>query len=105
MQTIFGILGGIGADERNLQFMKDTADRLFGKQYVWSVLAAGRHQMAFTTMAGVMGGNIRVGLEDSLYIGRGSLAPTPSRSARSAASLRSCRLRSQRLRKRGRSCT
>ncbi len=74
VQTIFGILGGIGAEPRNLLFMKETADRLFGNQYVWSVLAAGRHQMAFTTMAGIMGGNVRVGLEDSLYIGRGKLA-------------------------------
>ena len=74
VQTIFGILGGIGADPRNLLFMKETADRLFGDDYVWSVLAAGRHQMAFTTMAGIMGGNVRVGLEDSLYIGRGELA-------------------------------
>ncbi len=74
VQTIFGILGGIGADQRNLLFMKETADRLFGNAYVWSVLAAGRHQMAFTTMAGIMGGNVRVGLEDSLYIGKGQLA-------------------------------
>lgn len=74
VQTIFGILGGIGAEPRNLQFMKETADRLFGADYVWSVLAAGRHQMAFTTMAGIMGGNVRVGLEDSLYIGRGKMA-------------------------------
>jgi uncharacterized protein (DUF849 family) len=74
VQTIFGILGGIGAEPRNLMFMKETADHLFGDKYVWSVLAAGRHQMAFTTMAGIMGGNVRVGLEDSLYIGRGKLA-------------------------------
>ena len=74
VQTIFGILGGIGADPRNLLFMKETADRLFGDAYVWSVLAAGRHQMAFTTMAGILGGNVRVGLEDSLYIGKGALA-------------------------------
>jgi len=74
VQTIFGILGGIGADPRNLLFMKETADKLFGDAYVWSVLAAGRHQMAFTTMAGILGGNVRVGLEDSLYIGRGALA-------------------------------
>jgi uncharacterized protein (DUF849 family) len=74
VQTIFGILGGIGADPRNLMFMKETADRLFGDQYVWSVLAAGRHQMAFTTMAAIMGGSVRVGLEDSLYIGKGKLA-------------------------------
>jgi uncharacterized protein (DUF849 family) len=74
VQTIFGILGGIGAEPRNLMFMKETADRLFGKDYVWSVLAAGRHQMGFTTMAGILGGNVRVGLEDSLYIGKGKLA-------------------------------
>jgi uncharacterized protein (DUF849 family) len=74
VQTIFGILGGIGAEPRNLMFMKETADRLFGDKYVWSVLAAGRHQMAFTTMAGILGGNVRVGLEDSLYIGRGQFA-------------------------------
>jgi len=71
VQTIFGILGGIGAEPRNLLFMKETADRLFGNAYVWSVLAAGRHQMPFTTMAGMMGGNVRVGLEDSLWIGKG----------------------------------
>ena len=74
VQTIFGILGGIGPEPRNLLFMKETADRLFGKDYIWSVLAAGRHQMAFTTMAGILGGNVRVGLEDSLFIGRGQLA-------------------------------
>jgi uncharacterized protein (DUF849 family) len=74
VQSIFGILGGIGAEPRNLLFAKETADRLFGDAYVWSVLAAGRHQMAFTTMAGINGGNVRVGLEDSLYIGRGQLA-------------------------------
>ena len=74
VQTIFGILGGIGAEPRNMQFMKETADRLFGDAYVWSVLAAGRHQMPFTTMAGILGGNVRVGLEDSLYIGKGKMA-------------------------------
>jgi uncharacterized protein (DUF849 family) len=74
VQTIFGILGGIGAEPRNLMFMKETADRLFGGQYVWSVLAAGRHQMPFTTMAGMLGGNVRVGLEDSLWLGKGVAA-------------------------------
>ncbi|SMH40139.1 BKACE family enzyme [Azospirillum agricola] len=74
VQTIFGILGGIGAEERNLAFMRETADRLFGGDYAWSVLAAGRHQIPFTTMAAVMGGNVRVGLEDSLYLARGRLA-------------------------------
>jgi uncharacterized protein (DUF849 family) len=74
VQSIFGILGGIGADQQNLMFMRETANRLFGDQYVWSVLAAGRNQMAFTTMAGILGGNVRVGLEDSLYISKGKLA-------------------------------
>ncbi|MBI4922237.1 MAG: 3-keto-5-aminohexanoate cleavage protein [Devosia nanyangense] len=74
VQMIFGILGGIGPDMRNLMFMKETADRLFGDAYQWSVLAAGRHQIPFATQAAMMGGNIRVGLEDSLYIGRGQLA-------------------------------
>jgi uncharacterized protein (DUF849 family) len=74
IQSIFGILGGIGADPDNLLFMKRTADRLFGDDYVWSVLAAGRHQMAFTTQAAMLGGSVRVGLEDSLYIAKGKLA-------------------------------
>jgi uncharacterized protein (DUF849 family) len=74
VQSIFGILGGIGAEPRNLMFMRETADRLFGKDYVWSVLAAGRHQMGFCTMSGLLGGNVRVGLEDSLYIAKGKLA-------------------------------
>ena len=74
IQMIFGILGGIGADLRNLMFMKETADRLFGDDYKWSVLAAGRHQMNFCTQAALMGGNVRVGLEDSLYIGKGKFA-------------------------------
>ena len=74
LQLIFGILGGIGADLDNLAFMKRTADRLFGNQYYWSVLAGGRHQMNFCTNAAMMGGNVRVGLEDSLYIGPGKLA-------------------------------
>lgn len=74
IQTIFGILGGIGPDPENLIFMKRTADKLFGDEYIWSVLAAGRHQIPMTTQAATMGGNVRVGLEDNLYIGRGKLA-------------------------------
>lgn len=74
-QMIFGIMGGIGADLENLFFMKQTADRLFGAEnYKWSCLAAGRHQMPFLTQAALMGGNVRVGLEDSLFIERGKLA-------------------------------
>jgi uncharacterized protein (DUF849 family) len=74
VQMIFGILGGIGPDLRNLVFMKETADHLFGDDYQWSVLAAGRFQIPFATEALLLGGNVRVGLEDSLYIGRGELA-------------------------------
>jgi len=74
IQSIFGILGGIGADPENLDHMKRIADKLFGSDYHWSVLAAGRHQMAFTTMAGIYGGHVRVGLEDSIYLGKGQLA-------------------------------
>jgi uncharacterized protein (DUF849 family) len=75
IQAIFGILGGMGADPENLFTMRSTADRLFGRDgYRFSVLGAGRHQMPLLTMAAVMGGNVRVGLEDSLYLGRGQLA-------------------------------
>ncbi|WP_422383760.1 3-keto-5-aminohexanoate cleavage protein [Roseibium album] len=74
IQFIFGILGGIGPDIDNLIFMKRTADRLFGDNYQWSVLGAGGAQMPFATTASQMGGNLRVGLEDSLMIARGQLA-------------------------------
>jgi len=76
IQTVFGILGGIGADHRNLLFMRETADRLFGSDYEWSVLGAGRHQMPLMTASALMGSNVRVGLEDSLYLNRGELAPS-----------------------------
>ncbi len=74
IQFVFGVLGGIGADPDNLTHMKRIADKLFGADYSFSVLAAGRHQMPMITMAAAMGGNVRVGLEDSLYNGRGHLA-------------------------------
>ena len=74
VQSIFGILGGVGADEENLMHARRIANKLFGNEYQWSVLAAGRHQMNFVTMAAMLGGNVRVGLEDSLYIGKGKLA-------------------------------
>ncbi|MBM3484518.1 MAG: 3-keto-5-aminohexanoate cleavage protein [Alphaproteobacteria bacterium] len=74
VQTIFGILGGIGADHENLMHMRRIADKLFGDAYQWSILAAGRHQLPFVTMGAIMGGNVRVGLEDSLFIGKGELA-------------------------------
>ncbi len=74
VQSIFGILGGIGADTENVAHMRRIADKLFGDDYVWSVLAGGRHQLGFVTMSAIMGGNVRVGLEDSLYAGAGRLA-------------------------------
>lgn len=75
IQTIYGILGGMGPDPENLVVMRSTADRLFGRaNYRFSVLGAGRHQMSLLTMGAIMGGNVRVGLEDSLYLGKGQLA-------------------------------
>ena len=82
VQTIFGILGGIGADPDNLSHMKRIADKLFGDQYYWSILAAGRHQLPLITMGAIMGGNVRVGLEDSLYIGKGKLAQSNAEQVR-----------------------
>lgn len=74
IQFVFGILGGIGPEVDNLIFMKRTADRLFGDDYRWSVLGAGSAQMPLSTTASQMGGNVRVGLEDSLFISRGKMA-------------------------------
>ena len=74
IQFVLGILGGIGADPENLAFLDRTAKKLFGDQYEWSVLGAGRHQMPMAAQAALLGGNLRVGLEDSLYISRGELA-------------------------------
>jgi uncharacterized protein (DUF849 family) len=74
IQTIFGILGGIGPDPVNVTFMRETANRLFGDSYQWSVLGAGRHQMSLLTYAAIQGANVRVGLEDSIYLGRGQIA-------------------------------
>ncbi|MBT0779082.1 3-keto-5-aminohexanoate cleavage protein [Paracoccus sp. pheM1] len=76
VQCIFGITGAIGPDPENLMHMKTTADRLFGKDYLLSVLGAGRHQFPLVTMGAILGGNVRVGLEDNLYLGRGELAPS-----------------------------
>lgn len=74
IQFVMGILGGIGADIENLVFMKKTADKLFGDSYRWSILSAGASQIPMATTASQMGGNVRVGLEDSLFISRGKLA-------------------------------
>ena len=74
VQAIFGILGGIGPDVENLVHMKGIADRLFGDDYNLSVLGAGRHQTRLVTVGAIMGGNVRVGLEDSVYLEKGRLA-------------------------------
>lgn len=74
VQSIFGILGGIGADIENVAHMRRIADKLFGGDYEWSILAAGRHQTSFVTTGAIMGGHVRVGLEDSLYLRKGRLA-------------------------------
>lgn len=74
IQGIFGVLGGIGPDLENLTAMKQTADRLFGNDYYLSAFGIGRMQMRFLTLSAMLGGNVRVGLEDSLMIGRGQLA-------------------------------
>ncbi|MFN4173294.1 MAG: 3-keto-5-aminohexanoate cleavage protein [Pseudorhodobacter sp.] len=74
VQTVFGLMGGIGAHAEDVQHMKRTADRLFGSDYVWSVLGAGRNQLPIAAMSAAMGGNIRVGLEDSLWSGPGKFA-------------------------------
>jgi uncharacterized protein (DUF849 family) len=76
IQSVFGIRGGIGPHPEDVMHMKRTADRLFGDAYLWSVLGAGRNQMFIGAQSAVMGGNVRVGLEDSLWLGRGTLAKT-----------------------------
>lgn len=74
IQSVFGLRGGIGADTEDVLHMKRTADRLFGRDYLWSVLGAGRNQMRVAVLSAVTGGNVRVGLEDSLWGGPGQLA-------------------------------
>jgi uncharacterized protein (DUF849 family) len=84
VQSVFGILGGIGPHPEDVAHMKRTADRLFGNDYQWSVLGAGRNQLAIAAMAVSMGGNLRVGLEDSLWIGPGKLAESNAQQVRAA---------------------
>ena len=74
IQSVFGIRGGIGPHPEDVLHMKRTCDRLFGHDYQWSVLGAGRNQMLIATQSAVLGGNVRVGLEDNLWIGKGKLA-------------------------------
>jgi uncharacterized protein (DUF849 family) len=82
VQTVFGILGGIGPHPEDVMHMKRTADRLFGAQYKWSVLGAGRNQLPIAAQAAAMGGNVRVGLEDSLWAGPGKLAQSNAQQVR-----------------------
>jgi uncharacterized protein (DUF849 family) len=84
VQSVFGLLGGIGPHPEDVLHMKRTADRLFGNQYRWSVLGAGRNQLPVAAMAAAMGANIRVGLEDSLWIGPGKLAESNAAQVRRA---------------------
>jgi uncharacterized protein (DUF849 family) len=74
LQFIFGLLGGIGSSVDNLVLMKNTADKLFGDDYIFSVLAAGRNEFSLGTIGAIMGGSVRVGLEDNLYLRKGELA-------------------------------
>lgn len=87
VQTCFGILGGIGSHPDDVMHMKRTADRLFGDQYEWSVLGAGARQMSIVAMAASMGGNVRVGLEDSLWAGPGKLAKTNAQQVTTARTI------------------
>jgi uncharacterized protein (DUF849 family) len=82
IQTVFGLLGGIGPHPEDVLHMKRTADRLFGDDYRWSVLGAGRNQLPIAAMAAAMGGNVRVGLEDSLWCGPGKLAASNAEQVR-----------------------
>ncbi len=84
IQSVFGILGGIGGDPEDVMHMKRTADRLFGEDYQWSVLGAGRNQIPIATQAALMGGNVRVGLEDNLWAGKGELAHSNAQQVRIA---------------------
>jgi len=87
VQSVFGILGGIGTHAEDVMQMKRTADRLFGDQYRWSVLGAGSAQMRIAAMSAAMGGNVRVGLEDSLWAGPGRLATSNAEQVRIARSI------------------
>jgi len=84
VQSVFGILGGIGAHPEDVIHMKRTADRLFGNQYKWSVLGAGKNQLAIAAQSAAMGGHVRVGLEDSLWAGPGKLAQSNADQVRMA---------------------
>ncbi len=82
VQSVFGILGGIGVHHEDVSHMRRTADRLFGKDYQWSVLGAGRHQLRIAAIGAGLGGNVRVGLEDSLWLGKGRLAESNAQQVR-----------------------
>ena len=106
IQSVFGILGGIGPHPEDVMMMKRTADRLFGNEYHWSVLGAGRNQMPIAAQAAAMGGNVRVGMEDSLWLGPGrSPKATPSRWPTYARSSRAWGSISRRATRRARCCS
>jgi uncharacterized protein (DUF849 family) len=90
VQSVFGILGGIGTHEEDVAHMRRTANRLFGKDYQWSVLGAGRHQMRIAAIAAGMGGHVRVGLEDSLWLGKGKLAESNAAQVRNVRQILEC---------------
>jgi uncharacterized protein (DUF849 family) len=87
IQTVFGLMGGIGAHPEDIMHMKRTADRLFGADYIWSALGAGRHQLPVAAQSAAMGGNIRVGLEDSLWLAPGQLAKSNAEQVRAAVKI------------------
>jgi len=87
IQSVFGILGGIGAHPEDVMHMRRTADRLFGDQYLWSVLGAGRNQMSVAALSAAVGGHVRVGLEDSLWDGPGRLADSNAAQVRRVRSI------------------
>ncbi|MEZ5651981.1 MAG: 3-keto-5-aminohexanoate cleavage protein [Burkholderiaceae bacterium] len=87
VQSVFGLLGGIGPHPEDVAHMRRTADRLFGDDYVWSVLGAGRNQLPIAAMSAAMGGHIRVGLEDSLWIAPGRLATSNAEQVRAAVAI------------------
>ncbi len=87
VQTVFGLMGGIGAHPDDVAHMKRTADRLFGENYLWSVLGAGRNQIPLVSISAAQGGHVRVGLEDSLWLGPGQLAESSAQQVAKARSI------------------
>jgi uncharacterized protein (DUF849 family) len=87
IQTVFGLLGGIGSHPEEVLHLRRTADRLFGDEYTWSALGAGKSQMTVASLVASLGGNVRVGLEDSLWLGKGRLAKSNAEQVTQARSI------------------